>query len=183
MQQPLKCDWIKARAYYEAGHSQYEVAAKFGVSRPAVAKHIAKEGWSQELNKAIHNAMELKIARVQAGSNPSLIASSIEEEAERRAAVIHEHREEWRVIRDMKDAAIRKSKEDLREGFEQQKMTKITAETTMLKQMGERKAWGIDGPPAADSKQADVRQLTDAEIDRLLLKYESQLEQSDQTIQ
>jgi hypothetical protein len=178
-------DWVRARAYYESGHSQGETARRFKVSRTAVGNHLEAEGWTHDVSQSLRQATEAKIAGILPGGNPVKTAAAIDEEAERRAAVILEHRKEWQIVGAMRNEAITKSRTDISEGFEAQKMAKITAEVTAIKQACERKAWGIDVTAAgADAaKSNDARQLSDADIDRLIVKYERQREDEAATVQ
>ena len=58
--------------------------------------------------------------------------------ADLRADVVDRHRREWQAPRQISYEAIKER------NFEKAKLAKITAETLMLIQNGERRAWGMD---------------------------------------
>lgn len=133
-----KIDWDAIRAEYEAGASQASLAKKHGVSRGAIQKHIAAEGWTQDLEPAIQRKVAEKVAGVVAGCDPKKKAQALDAEATRRADVVQRHRDEWEEHKHIVDAAIGTK------DFESAKLAKITAETLKIRQEAERKAWGID---------------------------------------
>ena len=64
-----------------------------------------------------------------------------------RAQVIDRHRKEWRII-DMLLGEHVKARD-----FDKAKLTKITAEALAIKQLNERKAWGLDVKGEGDTTQ------------------------------
>lgn len=141
-------DWDTIRAEYEAGASQASLAKRHGVSRGAIQKHIAADGWTQDLEPAIQRKVAEKVAGVVAGSSPQKQAAAIDAEAMRRADVTTRHRDEWDEHKTLMDTAIGTK------DFEAAKLAKITAETLKIRQEGERKAWGLDiaAPPAVNQQ-------------------------------
>jgi len=131
-------DWDTIRAEYEAGASQASLAKKHGVSRGAIQKHIAAEGWTQDLEPAIQRKVAEKVAGVVAACDPKKKAEAIDAEASRRADVVQRHRDEWEEHKWIVDSAIGTK------DFETAKLAKITAETLKIRQEAERKAWAID---------------------------------------
>lgn len=157
-------DWDTIRAEYEAGGSQAEVARRHGVSRGAIQKHIAAEGWTQDVEPAIQRKVAEKVAGVVAACDPKKKADAIDAEASRRADVVGRHRDEWDEHKSLVDTAIGTK------DFETAKLAKITAETLKIRQEGERKAWGLDAAAqqvnvtASINTKRDPKDLTDDEL-------------------
>lgn len=131
-------DWESIRAEYETGSSQVALSKKHGVSRAAIQKHIAAEGWAQDVAPVIQRKVAEKVAGVVAGCSPEKKAAALDEAAERTAAVVNRHRDEWDSHMRLLNNAIKS------EDFGKAKLAKITAETLKIRQDGERKAWGLD---------------------------------------
>ncbi len=169
-----KFDWERIRAEYEAGASQSELSRRYGVSRKALQNHIAAEGWTQDVEPAIHRKVAEKVAGIVAGSDPQKKAEAIDAEAERRAAKVHQHQEEWEANKAVSDEAI------LKRDFELAKLAKITAETIKIRQDGERKAFGLDPkeapPPVAPGDE--LRKLTDEELDASIARSQARIAQA-----
>lgn len=147
----LRYDWETIRAEYEAGASQSDLAKRYGVSRKAIQKHIAAEGWTQDISGTLDRLTEAKVAGVVAGCDPKKKAAALDRAADARAAVIMRHKEEWEQHQQL----IRKAVEN--SDFDTAKLAKITAETIKIRQEGERRAWGIvetDTRPAAGGEAA-----------------------------
>lgn len=139
--------WTEARALYEAGASQSEIARRFGVARRAVQNAIARDGWKQDQEPEIRARVAHRIAE----RDPEKTAAAIDAEAERRAEVILRHRREWAALRERLEAAIAASRaaqtmEQRREAFELLKHAKIGAEALAIRQGAERRAWKLDDP-------------------------------------
>lgn len=89
-------------------------------------------------------------------------AMSAREEAEdKRAEVLARHRQEWREVAVLRDEAINARLAHLGAAYERGRLAKILAETTAIKQAGERKAWGLDEVPV-DPK--DLKSKSDADL-------------------
>jgi hypothetical protein len=151
-------DWDTIRAEYEAGASQASLAKKHGVSRGAIQKHIAAEGWAQDLEPVIQRKVAEKVAGVVAGSSPQKKAEAIDAEAMRRADVNNRHRDEWDEHKTLMDTAIGTK------DFESAKLAKITAETLKIRQEGERKAWGLDIAPSPSVNTQTVNNYSRDEL-------------------
>ncbi len=109
------------------------------MSRKAIQKHIASEGWIQgDINAAVNRITEAKIAGVVAGCDPQKKALALEKAASAKADVIQRHKAEWDRHQKIIDEAVENN------DFEQAKLAKITAETIKIRQEAERRAWGID---------------------------------------
>lgn len=92
---------------------------------------VAADNYKQELSKL---GPEVTTAeRNEAASKASQVTA-----VEMRAAVLDRHRSEWNAPRKLSYEAVQGR------DFEKAKLAKITAETLMLIQSGERKAWGMD---------------------------------------
>ncbi|MFD1558342.1 hypothetical protein ACFSHT_22380 [Paraburkholderia silviterrae] len=131
-------DWETIRAEYEAGSSQVALSKKHGCSRGAIQKHIAAEGWAQDVTPVIQRKVAEKVAGVVAGCSPEKKAAALDEAADRTAAVVTRHRDEWDDHKQLVTNAIAE------QDFGKAKLAKITAETLKIRQDGERKAWGLD---------------------------------------
>lgn len=144
-------DWEAARADYEAVRlSQGEIARRYGVSRRAVQKHIASEGWQQDVSPQLDRLVAAKVAGVGSGGDPVKRAEALDAEATRRADVIERHKQEWVGHKALLTDAIEKK------DFETAKLAKITAEATAIRQAGERKAWGLDKAADGDKPPSGV---------------------------
>jgi hypothetical protein len=143
--------WAKVRAEYEAGSGINAVAAKHGVSRKAVQKHIAAEGWTQDLEPAIRRQVAGKVAGAVAAGDPVKTALAMSEEAGRRAEVVLRHRAEWKQVIELREEALRGRLADPGGAFERAKIAKITSETIAIQQAGERKAWGLEEQAAPET--------------------------------
>ena len=132
-------DWEAIRAEYEAGASQSALSLKYGVSRKAIQKRIAKESWTQgNVSAQINRLVEEKVAGVVAGCDPEKKAAALSAAADARAAVIRRHQRQWDEHQRLIDESL------VNRDFEMAKLAKITAETIRIRQEGERKAWGMD---------------------------------------
>jgi hypothetical protein len=72
-----------------------------------------------------------------AGCNPQKKAEALEKAAQKKAAVIARHKQEWADHQKWIDEALANG------DFNAAKLAKITAETIRIRQDGERRAWGI----------------------------------------
>lgn len=149
--------WAEARAIYEAGASQSDVARRFGVARAAVAKRIERDGWKQDLEPAIRR----RVAGVIAERDAKRTEAAIEAEAEKRADVIERHRRDWGPIRADLEAAMREARaavtlEDRRRAFERLKAIKIATECIAIRHAGERRAWKLDDPNADPKEDIEI---------------------------
>ena len=145
-------DWEAIRAEYEAGATMGELSRKHGVSKPAISKRAKTEGWIQDASEAVARLADAKVNGLVNTVNPKKRAEAVDQAADRRAAVINRHREEWVRHQAIIDKAIAEN------DFERAKLAKITAETLKIRQEGERKAWGIQDKTEVEqrieSKQA-----------------------------
>lgn len=99
----------------------------------AMAKEAATaaDNYKQELRKL---GAEITTEERDAAANQASAVTAVE----MRAAVLDRHRKEWQAPRQLSYEAIKER------NFERAKLAKISAETLMLIQSGERKAWGLD---------------------------------------
>lgn len=146
---PRRYNWDKIRAEYEAGASQNSLAARYGISRPAIAKRIAREGWSQDITGTLDRLTQEKVAGLVAGCNPKKKAEALSRAADAKAAVIARHKAEWAAHQKLIDEAL------AADDFAKAKLAKITAETIRIRQEGERRAWDIVGKTALDHTSSD----------------------------
>lgn len=148
-------------------------------TKPLIKAAIAKEAKARAKPKAkpgvVGNVVEnvsddvVDQANVSADHMKRIIADATkaaeEQAVDARAEVIARHRTEW----DDHKLLLTKAIED--SDFDRAKLAKITAETTMIRQVGERKAWGLDAytetpketlPQIPEDTYAKVRQRSDA---------------------
>ncbi len=131
-------DWERARADHEIGASLNAVAKKYGISRRAVQLRAKKESWEQDVTVSLDRKVAEKVAGIVAGSDSIKRAEAIDSAAGEVAAVVTRHRREWTDHAQLLSEAM-----DGRD-FDKARLAKITAEIIMIRQTGERRAWGID---------------------------------------
>ena len=141
--------WQDVRAEYEAGASQYALAARFDVSRTAIQKRIDREGWTQDLEPAIRRKVAEKVAGAGSTGNPEKRAAAMDAEAERRADILRRHREEPMAVRSMVYDAMKKhksavGKQEKADAFDDLKAAKISSEILLNVHRLERQAWGLE---------------------------------------
>lgn len=151
--------WNDARVQWESGKSANSIAKELGVALPTVNERIKRYQWQR------HPQSEIEFKTIQKVLNsptPEQRNQALETEAERRASVIIQHRDEWNDIRGLRLEAT-KNKD-----FEIAKLAKITAETAALTQMAERRAWGIDMSFKAASSNPDDSTSKEELINKML---------------
>lgn len=79
-----------------------------------------------------------------------------------RAEVIARHRNEWKLVGMLVQESLQNRKVDIKKSHEQMRYAKLTAETIMIRQNGERKAWGLD------EIYIDVSKMTDEQLQDIL---------------
>jgi hypothetical protein len=165
-------------------------AAKYGFKPPskaAIGKRVKVSGWERRgslsgINQAAHRIAdrlgakdEHKPPSVQGGGSaihdPAARPDSVvAEHEERRAAELRRaeirvrHRKEWQRIAVLRQEALKHRNDDLDQTFHLLKITKIAAETTMLQQTGECRAWGLD--ELLDSGR--LKSLTDEQLEAIV---------------
>lgn len=157
---PIKIDWTEARALYEGGESMRSVARTMGVSHEAVRRRVDLEGWAQDQERTIRRKAAAKasgLANVDSGNNAAL-AAAVEEEAERRAAIVRVHRDEPKVVRGlMYDAAkaVREARTTAETKAAELKVRAVKGLAQTMRDLHamERDAWGLEllpeGAPGA----------------------------------
>jgi len=143
---------LQARALWEGNPSAtaFSVAKDIGRSRSSVLRWMKAGNWRKLPAKKV-NAMAQKAAdnynQELSKLGPEITAEQKEEAASKaieatavevRAAVLERHRKEWAAPRSISYEAIKER------NFDKAKLAKITAETLLLIQSGERKAYGMD---------------------------------------
>lgn len=147
---------------YDPGEPTYRQASgqasdKFKFTAPGkttVESRAKKEGWQRKSSlNGINVAAQRKAdkmsnsdgsAKVSDASDPKKEQAARLESEDLRAEVLIRHRTEWKNVAVLRQEAlvIRASNPD--NAFTKAKLAKITAEMTMIQQIGERKAWGLD---------------------------------------
>lgn len=159
--------WSSIRAEYEVGSTVLGLSKRYNVSRAAIVRHRDSENWRQDSSKVIATKTEEKIARLRSTDDPEKREAALESEAERRAAVVHRHRNEWDTHAGLLDEVFRGR------DFHLAKLTKITAEILAIRQKGEREAWGLVTGPSININNSnglninntnDLQGLTDDEL-------------------
>lgn len=130
-------DWEAIHADYEAGESMGKLSEKYGVDKSLISRNARKGGWLQDVSGVVDRKVNAKVNGIVHTVDPKKRAAAIDAAAEKKAAVIERHRQEWSQHQRIVDEAVKN--EDLGKA----KLAKITAETIQIRQAGERKAWGI----------------------------------------
>jgi len=145
-----------ARVLYETtpGMTMAKCAEEVGVSNRALEERSRKDGgWAKrslmpptgmtEAAQQVADQYSSKLANYGESVTPEERAAALKETAvevavDLRAQVIDRHRKEWRIVDVLLGEHVKAR------DFDKAKLTKITAEALAIKQMNERKAWGID---------------------------------------
>lgn len=140
--------WREARKRWEAGGVTFaDIARAMGVTRAAVSYRARREMWKRVVVSG--SAVQERADVLAAGDSPSPFGLppveqlQVEYDAvDLRARLIQAHRREWR------EHAQAFSLEAIADqGVEYAKLAKLTAETILLRQRGERIAWGLEDDP------------------------------------
>lgn len=148
-------EWIKARAFFEAGASQSATAEKFSVSRKAVQLKIEAQGWSQDLEGQIKRKVAEKLAGNSHPASAKETAAAIGAEADRRVKVAERHVKLAEQALQLQQQALGKPKPDeqgegppkFQPDFDLQKSAKINMETIGLLIALERKIHKLEDVP------------------------------------
>lgn len=159
---PTKDRWLEARERWESNPTEtFESISKWvGVSRVAVSKRADKEGWKRPTN--LRQIVEKAHLQADAKVTPklSLVTAETAKRTEQtavdvRADVLEVHRSEWARHRELFTL------EDIQEDFDNGRKAKISAEMLLLRQKGERAAYGLDAIELGDAGSG--RELSDVE--------------------
>lgn len=132
-------DWERIRAEYETGSTQSELSRRHGVSRTAIQKRIAKEGWLQgDVSETVARMAEARVAGVVAGCNREKMAEVLNDRADQVAAIVREQQSDF----DGPSKILREAIEE--RNFDKAKLAKICFEAVAIKHNAQRKAWGIE---------------------------------------
>lgn len=139
--------WAEIRARRETGASFGSLAKAFGVSKTAIMKRAKAEGWGDgsDIAELVRERAMAKVAGLVASDRQKREAA-IEQAADSAAALLQRQRNDWEVHRQRYG--------HLPPDFEEAKLAKITAEMLILRQRGERAAWGLDD--AAEKPQVTI---------------------------
>lgn len=143
--------WLELKRRFERGEPIKALAREFGVA-PARIRYKARAGaWIQSPEPEIRQRVDAKLSGVDPSEgNPEKKDAALDEEAERRARIIRDHRERWGVCRKLFDEALEKRLDkagkvaDTKPAFEAMKLAKIASEAVRILQWGERIAYSID---------------------------------------
>ena len=160
---PSQDTWLTARQRWEADPTESfeSISRVVGVSRVAVSKRADKEKWSRPTNlRQINEKAQLQ-ADAKVTPKPSEVSGATAKSTEQaavdiRADVLEHHRVDWIEHRGMFSLGA------IRENFDVGKQAKISAEMLLLRQKGERAAYGMTDADAGDGDKIG-RELTDIE--------------------
>lgn len=141
---PSQEAWAEARTRWEADPKEnFEtIGQAMGVSRVAVSKRAAKEGWERvkTLRQIVQKA-QLQADKVSAKVSEvsgAPLKSAAELAVDVRSDVLERHRADWAEHRKFFGL------DEIKEDFDNGKKAKISAEMLLIRQKGERAAYGLD---------------------------------------
>jgi len=180
-------NWAAIRLAYEYDPDQPSmvVAAKragekYGFKPPAsssIAYRMKKDGesghpWERYGDmKGINAAAQRKADSMALSKESSRESSEIsaekaqasrEQSIDLRAEVNDRHRQEWKLVVMLRNEALQNRKVDHKKSIELMRLAKMTAETILVQQNGERKAWGLD------ELSLDVSKMTDEQLQDII---------------
>jgi len=170
--------WEKIRRHWEfdGDTPSFAVAAARAAGggkppgRSVVHRRAHDEGWKRQASAADIAAAAQRRADERANAEAEKKAGdaeyaerAFERASDERAGVIARHRSEWGAVRSLVDEALAGRADDPVGAFNRAKLAKISAETLALKQVGERRAWGLD-----TFDGVDVTQLSDARLEAIV---------------
>ncbi|WP_158702917.1 hypothetical protein [Melaminivora suipulveris] len=181
--------WAEIRHAWEYGPDapSYSVAAaraaqKLGFKapgRPAVCRRAGAEGWQRRgsmegVAAAAHEKADALATGANAregkktGAAPAVrdalaLQDARDEAADVRAAILDRHRREWDTVGVLVEEAHARRGADPADAFNRMKLAKITAETITLRQVGERRAWGME--TIIDTSR--LSEMSDAQLEAL----------------
>lgn len=134
--------WQIVRAEREAGESFGVLATRYGVNKAAIVRMAGREKWDDgsHLGATIRRKVTEKVTGISPAATIKRKTDAIDARAEEGANIIRTHREEWETHR---------TKFAVPDDFEMGKMAKISSEMLIIRQKGERAAWGLDDAAAA----------------------------------
>ncbi len=135
-------EWQAARQRWEADPTlSFEALAEdLSVSRQAVSKKAKQEGWTKvgNLRQVAERAQLQADSKVAQVAGATAKKATFEASVEIRADVIDRHRVDWAEHR--KHFTV----EGIKTDFENGKKAKISAEMLLIRQKGERAAYGLE---------------------------------------
>lgn len=153
-------NWTAVEAEYRAGlKSLPEIGREFGCSHVAVIKRAKRDGWARDLSARIKAKADDKVTRAAVTGAVTDTSKTVTENAivEENATLLANlqvaHRNEWKDHQPLLASVIKKPK------FEQARTAKVIAETIMIRQTGERRAWGIDKNGNGGDKLSDFLKI------------------------
>ena len=145
-------NWTAVEADYRAGLKTLRViGAEHGISAVAVLQHAKKGQWPRDLAPAIKARAEEKLNKAALNSrvNKADEKAIVERNSDLLADLQGTHRAEWKDLKPIVAKAMKEGK------FEDARTAKVLAETTMICQTGERRAWGIDKDGGSGTKLSE----------------------------
>lgn len=158
--------WSEIRLAFESGgRTIRSIAAEFGISHVAISNRVKREGWQRDPTKEVEVATLAKLTGIELTGNDEDRRAAIEKEAERRAGLIHRHRDEWVKLEKYRDLSLDELEhaqprevcnEDgvviavIEPSYRKTYAFKAQVEALSNRQKGERLAWGVDHNQNAD---------------------------------
>ena len=140
----VRHDWERIRAAYEAGVSMDELSRQYGVVRATISRRARKEAWVADFSAAVNRRAKARQSGLVSTADPGKTAEAVANAADKKAAVMQQHRKAWPEIRELHARAV--AEQDI----ELAKLAKVAAEVEKIIQEGERRAWGIQDKPEAE---------------------------------
>ncbi|WP_406855205.1 hypothetical protein ABEG18_22090 [Alsobacter sp. KACC 23698] len=155
-------EWEEIKTRFCVGMSARQLEKQYNVTRQGILQRAEREGWQRTPNGEIQIAVVAKLATtsvtdrspVAGGNTPTSEVTRelvVNQEAERRASMIRQHRAQWEEVTTLRNDALalaRKSREGSAEASvrlpDAIAAYKKMAEATAAHQRGERVSWGID---------------------------------------
>ena len=131
--------WAELRAKREAGMSMGALANEYDVSAAAICKRSAREGWadSDDLAGVLRQKVNVKVNAINL-ANPIVKLATIDAAADRAVVIINRHREDWERHHAIFSLTAINANKDLA------RHAKTVAEMLIIRQRGERAAWGLE---------------------------------------
>jgi hypothetical protein len=187
-----RADWAVIEPHYRAGlRSLPDIAAEFGISHTAIAKHARKNGWERDIKARIQAKADAKVsaAMVAAEVSPETKATEalrVEVEAEVQARIRLDHRRDIGKFRlmAMNMAAELEELADERLPIRTKALKDLTDVTKTLVAM-EREAFGLESapPPAPQTFDFNDPAALQETARRLAFTFATAQHQASRTLQ
>lgn len=132
--------WTEVRTRRETGESFGSLSKAFEINEAAICRRAKKEGWGHgmDVSAVVRRKVNEKVNGVLNGVDFKKTAQIIDAAAERGAALLRQHQQDWE--------AHRTRFKEVPADFEEGKHAKISAEMLKIRHDGERVAYRLDEP-------------------------------------